>query len=353
MSLPKYHPCISLIMPFEPKMGLNRELNHRIKVATDKIERMLSDVYPNEIIESVLFRFKDLTTHLNFNTHKKSIAIYVSPLLEKVFYLDMPVEETIILDNSFEIRDLIFSKKQLHKYILAVLSSKWSKLYLGNTNHFLRIGLTKPESAEAYKNHIPEKVANFSDENKRKEILLDKFLRHTDKGIENVLKMYRLPLFVMGTTRTIGHFKSITKNSKQVIQYITGNFEEHSETGLQKIMQPHLSDWNAIIQKNILHQIDEAMNKKRLSFGMEAVWKIASEKRGRLLVVEKNYICPARQGDTPDLIYISEDMIQNYFHIKDAVDDCIEMVLNSGGDVEFVDEGILKEYEHIALIEYY
>ena len=86
---------------------------------------------------------------------------------------------------------------------------------------------------------------------------------------------------------------------------------------------------------------------------MESVWKTAAEKRGRLLVVEKNYICPARQGDTPDLIYISHDMLQNDFHIKDAVDDCIEMVLHSGGDVEFVDEGILNGYEHIALIEYY
>ena len=46
-------------------------------------------------------------------------------------------------------------------------------------------------------------------------------------------------------------------------------------------------------------------------------------------------------------------MLQNDFHIKDAVDDFIEMVLHSGGDVEFVDEGILNGYEHIALIEYY
>ena len=200
---------------------------------------------------------------------------------------------------------------------------------------------------------LSEKIANFSDENKRKEILLDKFLRHTDKGIENVLKMYQLPLFVMGTARTIGHFKSITKHSRQVIHFISGNFEEHTETGLQKVMKPHLSDWNAVIQKNILHQLEDAMNKKRLAFGMESVWKIASEKRGRLLVVEKNYVCPARQGDTPDLIYISNDMLQNDFHIKDAVDDFIEMVLHSGGDVEFVDEGILNGYEHIALIEYY
>jgi hypothetical protein len=35
------------------------------------------------------------------------------------------------------------------------------------------------------------------------------------------------------------------------------------------------------------------------------------------------------------------------------VDDVIEKVLENGGDVEFVDEGVLKDYHHIALILFY
>lgn len=107
---PRYHPCISLIMPFEPKMGLQRELGHRLKLAGEKIERMMAEVYPVESYQMVLDKFNELISTLNFNTHKKSIAIFVSPLLEKVYYLDMAVEETIIMDESFEIRDLIYSK---------------------------------------------------------------------------------------------------------------------------------------------------------------------------------------------------------------------------------------------------
>ena len=43
----------------------------------------------------------------------------------------------------------------------------------------------------------------------------------------------------------------------------------------------------------------------------------------------------------------------NNFFIKDAVDDIIEKVIESGGDVEFVDEGILTDYQKIVLLEYY
>jgi hypothetical protein len=48
-----------------------------------------------------------------------------------------------------------------------------------------------------------------------------------------------------------------------------------------------------------------------------------------------------------------DEAIVNPSYIKDAVDDIIEKMLEYGGDVEFVDEGVLKDYDHIALIKYY
>jgi len=51
--------------------------------------------------------------------------------------------------------------------------------------------------------------------------------------------------------------------------------------------------------------------------------------------------------------FSSEDNLKNAFYIKDAVDDVIEKVISSGGDVEFVDEGILNNFDKIVLLEYY
>ena len=64
-------------------------------------------------------------------------------------------------------------------------------------------------------------------------------------------------------------------------------------------------------------------------------------------------IFPADHTDFPDIIFKREDNLKNAFYIKDAVDDVIEKVLSSGGDVEFVDEGILNNYDKIVLLEYY
>ena len=113
LNAPKYLPCISIIMPFEPKIGLKKELDYKLKMAKNKIEKELELNYPEDKFLPVLNKLNIMLDGLNYNTHKKSVAIFISPLIEKIYYLDIPVEEKIIIDDSFEIRDLIYSKKEI------------------------------------------------------------------------------------------------------------------------------------------------------------------------------------------------------------------------------------------------
>ncbi|MBK8610670.1 MAG: hypothetical protein IPL84_12215 [Chitinophagaceae bacterium] len=80
-------------------MGLKAKLAHALEMATDKIEGELLENYPNEMSTLLMRKLKTIINNLNFDTHKKSIAIYVSPVFEKVLYLDIAVEEKIIIDE--------------------------------------------------------------------------------------------------------------------------------------------------------------------------------------------------------------------------------------------------------------
>jgi hypothetical protein len=90
-----YRPAISIVMPFEPKMNQKALLSHSLKIAADKVERELKEGYSADITELVMAKLRSIISKLNYNTHKKSIAIYVSPVFEKVLYLDISVEEKI------------------------------------------------------------------------------------------------------------------------------------------------------------------------------------------------------------------------------------------------------------------
>jgi hypothetical protein len=309
--------------------------------------------YTEDKALAVLRKLRALIQDLDYSTYKKSIAIFVSPVVEKVFYLDIPVEEKIIIDDSFEIRDLVYSKKEMHKYLVLVLSAKRSRIYLGNTITFVRIVSNVPDHVAAYKNDIAERVANFSDPSDRKEVMLDKFLRHTDAGLSILLKSYPLPLFVIGADRVIGHFKKITRNEKRILGYVHGNYEDATEEELRKALEPQIADWKKVKQQDLLYQLEAAAGNKKLVVGIENVWREAMHKKGKLLIVEKNYIYPAHLGGDKDVIYNENHKAEKNFYIKDAVDDVIEQVFENGGDVEFVDPDVLKDYGRIALILYY
>ncbi len=348
-----YRPAISIIMPFEPKMSAKTELTQLLKFAADKVERELTENYPTDICTLVMQKLHALIKQLNFTTHKKSVAIFVSPVFEKVLYLDIAVEEKIIVDESFEIRDLVYSKKQSHKYLVLLLSGKEVRIYIGSSLEFMRIVSDAPETIVAYLNEPAERVANFSDVQSRREIVMDKFLYHIDRSLDIILNAYNLPLFVIGTERISGHFKALTKHSTAVIDYIHGNYEEASEDQLRKLLEPHITDWKKVQQKNLLNKLEDAASKNKLAKGMKEVWKQAMQHKGRLLLVEKNYMFAAVHGADELEIYKAVKPYNNFSYIKDAVDDVIEKVLENGGDVEFVDDDLLRNYEHIALVQYY
>jgi hypothetical protein len=349
----KGFPEISIIMPFDPKMVNKADLALSLKRACDKVEKKLLANYPAGKAFPILRKLKSMISRLDYSTYKISVALFVSLLVEKIFYLDIPVEEKVIVDDSFEIRDLVYSKKDLHKYLVLVLSGKRSRIYLGNTNGFERIVSHVPQHIAAYRNDVPEPVANYSDPSHRKEVMLDKFLRHTDNGLSIIVKAYSLPLFVLGAIRTLGHFRKITHNAGHILATVHGNFEEASEKEIRDALAPHIADWKKVRQQDLLLQMEEASGAGKLTSGIEAVRQYAAAGKGRLLIVEKNFISPVRHTLRTNAFSIQAQEADDRFYIKDEVDDIIGKILENGGNVEFVDEGVLKDHARIVLITYY
>jgi hypothetical protein len=348
-----YRPAVSLILPFEPKMNAKAELVQRLKYAVDKIDREVRQNYHSDLADLVIQKLKKIVKDLNFNTFKKSIAIYVSPVFEKVLYLDIPMREKIVVDDSFKIRDLLYAKKEFHRYLVLILNGKWSRVYLGDYSSFVKVKSNVPDHIAAFTHDIPERVTNSTGPSEQREILLSRFLRHTDDGLRFVLQAYPLPIFVMGTPKILGHFEALTKNEKSIAGYIPGNFEEASEKELTKALQPYILDWKKIKAADLMHQIERAADMGKLATGMNEVWKMSSQHRGRLLVVEEKFAFAAEQGETEEIIHPAEEPYNKFSYIKDAVDTVIEKVLEYGGDVEFVEDGTLEGYNRIALIQYY
>jgi hypothetical protein len=185
-------------------------------------------------------------------------------------------------------------------------------------------------------------------------MLLAQFLRCMDDDLSIILQAYNLPVFVLGPEKILEQFKSISKHSEKLVEFIEGNYSDAVETEIRKTLEPYLTDWKKVKHRNLLKQIKGSIDNGKVALGIHGVWQAASKRNGRLLIVEKDFIYAALHGGGEERAILKAGSILNDpFYIKDAVDDVMEKVLEIGGDVELVDNGLLQDYGRIVLIKSY
>lgn len=350
----KTFPSISIIIPTNTKYPQFKHDQEKLKLLVKKVKENISNEFPPSIAEPLIAKLSKVYQEIDFTHLSKGLAIYVSREQEKIFHLPFPVSEKIIIDKSFEIRDLLYATKHTLDYLVLLISSNGNKLFKGFNTSLEEIKLIDaPRDVKEWKIDLASKVGNFTDAEVVKEETLEKYLRDIDKSISAELKTMDLPLVILGVEKINNLFKNITKNEHAIIGYVSGNFEHAT--------LPEITDKVAVVfenkfakeQQEYLNLLDDAVGKGNFASGINEVWRVAMEQRGRILLVEKNYTCPAKYGKTKYTLLTNDIDRDSIYTLKDAVDDLIEIVLKFGGDVVFLEEGKLLDHNRIALITYF
>ena len=350
-AISRHCPSITIVLPFEPKMTPESELQNRLKEALAEVREKLQVRCNREQTTSILQRLNTVLNNLDFLTYKKSVAILLSAGFDRTYYLDFAVNQKIIVAEQFNLKEILHSKKDARQYLVLVLNAERSRIFLGSEDKLIRIVSNLPQSVDTFKNDPPERVGNFSDPSHLKEVLIKKFLKYTDDGLSILLQAYPLPLFVVGVDKLLGYFKMMTRNANNIVDYIHGSFSHHPDSYIQTAIAPYVANWQNVRQKDLMNRLDIANGAQKLAIGIHEVRKEAKNMNARLLVVETSYSSPIRDRVPGIFRQHRNDNIPP--HIKDGVDQVIEEVIESGGDVEFVADGTLRNYDQIALIKYY
>lgn len=328
-------PSVALAFPFDPKMTPKADLDLSIKRLLATAEKQLLIRHPGEVTLPVIKRLQQALRGLNYSTHKRSAAIWVSPSKTGTIYMDFSVEARLFVDQPFRVRDLADCKPAGKAYLLLLLSGRKSKMYLDNGSGPRLIKSNGAQNIYAYLNEVPERAGNFSDPSERHETMLNKFLHHMDQGLTHVLKAYPLPVVVAGPERVAGHFSRITRHSANIAAYLHKDCIHSSEKELGTMLQPLLRDWQQLRRRLLSLQLEKAFEAGKLVCGIEEVRKAARCSNSRLVVLE------------------ASDANPTGFFTDGPLDAIVQKVLENGGDVEKLDPGGLEQFGPIALIRYY
>lgn len=321
-------PCVVLILPLD---GANPQAEAQKSVIT--AEQFLLASHPADIVAIIIRRLRRLIKQLNHPNARPSVAIFASEKVESFCYMDFKVERQIVVDEPFRVRDLVRSQRRNAEFLVLELGGKESQLYYGYKNPISLVKARRAESVYAYLNEVPERTANFSDPDARREVMMDKYLHYIDEDLGELLKTHVLPIIVTGPERISGHFAAITHHSKHVAAYLHKDFPPSAHQQLLDSISAELDHLEAADEQITLLQIQSAVNAGRLEDGLDQVQEAAEGKNCRLLVFEK-----------------SEPKV---FYKESRIDEIAEKVLDNGGEIKAVRKGVLDAYHQIALIRYY
>ena len=350
----KAFPAISLILPVHPQFpDVKLDSEHMISVLKN-IEKKLNGRYGLERTQLMIQKVKNVISTIESKHLLKTLLIYVSPETEKVISLPYAVEEKIIIDSSFEVRDLIYAAQKNINYLLVIISQKGVKTFNGDLFELKSIEFADmPENVKDVSNEHSFPSLDYLDNKAFDEKNLHNYLRFIDDVLEKSLKQNGTPVVIMGNVKILGYFRLYTQNTKRIIGYVEGNYEHVSLPEIKSKAEPIIQKRLLDDEKKAISELEEAVNANKYNAGITEVWRSAAEGKGRLLLVEKNYSVRARRGMDEYSIFPDDSESNLHNVLSDAVDDVIELILKKNGEVIFVENGKLKSFERIALINRY
>ena len=359
----KAFPSISILMPVNKQSPHFKEDEEKMKSLVKQTEETLLKNFPSKKVKLLIDDMYNLAEKIDYRNLSDGLGLYVSPDREKNFHFPFPVKEKVIIDRSFEMRDLILAAKNNFNYAIITISEKKVRVLNGfNQTLTEEKNIEMPFNSEDVGGKGHSRIGSFTSFSSAKNVTdqkaygenkLEQFIMEIDRVISSDKTLKNIPMAIFAPDRIIGHFKSVTKNEKHILGYVPGNFDRSTTKELYSKVSPTLKKRQLEIQNSSLGKLEKALSMKKAVSGIRDVWKAAYNKEGRLLLVEKDFSCPAKTvGKGSELVM--DNLDKNDIHyMQDAVDDVIELVLKFGGDMVFMENGKLEEHDKIALITYF
>ena len=355
--------CVSIIVPTHRLSPERRVDKLEVERALDNARQFLQFRYTEPQIKPLLQALDELYKEIDFTHNSDGLGLYVSPNIKFSVQFPFPVEEKVMVGDNFELRDLLYKVNYANPYFVLLLTEKRVRLFegiWGEINEIKDKNFPK-EYKEEYIYNPPSQSTSYAgyshvkgfekDKSELEAIRFKDFFRHTDKLLNDYL-VNNTPLILLGVEKELAWFENISVHKKNIIGKITGSYNYSNPTQLADmawpVMRSHLDNERVQLIKEFTEKIGEHLGIS----GIQEVWQAAKEGKAFKLLVEKDFRSPGFVDKDAYRLYLRPPQTPHKV-LADAVDDIIEMVLEKNGQVFFTDNGMLKDYQRVALITRY
>lgn len=358
----KGRPCISIIVPLHfPEEGKADKL-HIGKVIKAAGEQVLSS-YPDKA-GALIDSMKNLFSEINFDRNQEGIGLFVSPGFGYQTFFPFTVTEKIVVGQNFDLRDLLYKSQYSLPYYVLHLDEKKARLYKGKLKHLEEINnkdfplayhneqeYQPPAQSSSYAGyaHVKSFERDKAALEKRR---FESFLHHADELIDDYIKDSEA-IILCGVKRYTSAFLNRTNHGEKIITVINGNYEWVNTTEVAAMAWPAIQ---AFIAEKMIDEISDFKEKTGEGLAEEGVlpvWDAIAEGRGLKLLLEKDYHVQGFLEKQYSYQLYLQPPKEPHIILKDAISELIERMLDKDGKIIFVENGMLRKHQSIALITRY
>jgi hypothetical protein len=339
------YPCVSIILPTyrtAPDYQKNAiRLKKLVKEAGDKLETEFGKRDSKPLVDSV----KKLASRVDISHTLDGLALFVNKDMAEMVDIPFDVRERVIIDKTFATRELIMGVNRGTYYYILDLSLHRARLLYCFRDHAEEI----TSNGFPLNSEFPMLQLNPTDFSREKEKQIKEFFNRVDKVFHENHQKQPGRLVIAGVQKNLSLYREVSDNKDIIFEQMEGNHETVSVHDMGK------KAWEIVRLKlrkerhGALNELQNAISIHRFASGLSEVWRFAYEGRVQMLVVEQDYHTPAASGPGNTLILDTNGLPESDI-MPDAVDEIVELVINKGGKVIFVDDGSISNYSKIAAV---
>ena len=350
---PRPFPAVSIVMPTHRRLPERRQDQVRLKVLLDEARHRLRELELERGTADELMRhLEKAAEQVDFDHTAEALVLLAAHGGETHSFIlpRVNVRERVIIDDTFATRDLVAMLETTWRYWVLALA-KQTRLLSGDGLRIEEVNNALFPLAYTEAVPVPDERGKpapreFPVENERRM----QFLRQVGQNLTETLKRDTRPVVVIGVQRHVTSFLEgvATTNTlaESVIGTVEGGFSTATPAEIATIVAPVLQEEHERAQRRALEELDGARSSRRFASGLEECWELAGTGRVAHLLVEEDYIVPARTEE--GRLHPADSAEGKY--VNDAVDDLIEMVLRTDGKVTFVPDETLAESDRVAAV---
>lgn len=304
---------MGLVIPFQPSMWDDNTIEAALNNTLHKVKTRMKQNYSEECTSKVLTRLQKLFNDLNFNTHRKSVMVILTPTEEKIIYLCFPVRPVVFFSRSASVIDLAANILQEATFYYLILNQKNVSLF-------------------DYSNNSPGKVYEKNGSN------TDDLYKQTSAIIELLNSENEKPVFITGNPKLVTRFCNSTFYAENYFPLLNHKAPFSSEI-IQSLVKEITGHWKYWRSKSFSGKLLLAQKTGKLTSHTEAVVQVLRKSADGLLLIDKRL---KQQLQKPG---------NGIFQIAEELTELIEQFLARGNRFEIMENGLLKDFGGIVLLQ--